>query len=90
MPLPCIKSKQARQCHARTKATGNQCLNPAAYGMRVCRFHGARKKESVLVAETHPNYRHGACTLEVRKEHKKIMLELKDIVKLMKRLRMLD
>ena len=44
MPLPCIRTNAAKQCHARTKATGKQCLNPAAYAMAVCRFHGARKK----------------------------------------------
>jgi len=90
MPLPCIRSKNAKQCHARTKATGNQCLNPAAYGMAVCRFHGARKKKTILSGKDHPNYKHGECTLEVRAEYKSKMSELKELVSLMKRLRMFD
>ena len=88
MPLPSITSKAAKQCHARTKATGNQCLNPAAYGMAVCRFHGARKKSTILSGKDHPNYKHGSCTLKVRAEHKENMLEIKEIVSVMKQLRM--
>lgn len=90
MPLPCIRSKNAKQCHARTKATGNQCLNPAAYGMAVCRFHGARKKNTILSGKANPNYKHGECTLEVRAEYKAKMHELKELVSVMKRLGMFD
>jgi len=89
MPLPCIRSKNAKQCHARTKATGNQCLNPAAHGMAVCRFHGARKKNTILSGKNHPNFKHGQCTLDARAEYKERMLELADLKRIMKKLGML-
>jgi hypothetical protein len=59
MPLPNIRNNCALQCHAKAKHTGNQCLNLAAYGGRVCRFHGARKPKSILRGDQHPNYKHG-------------------------------
>lgn len=64
MPLPAMKT--ARRCHAHTKSTGQQCHNPAAFGMLVCRLHGARKKSTILKGRDHPNYRHGQDTQEAK------------------------
>jgi hypothetical protein len=65
-------------------------MNPAAYGMAVCRFHGARKKKTILSGKDHFNYKHGGCTLEARVKQKKARLRLKELVSIMKRLKMLD
>lgn len=66
MPLPSVVHHHAVQCHATSKRSGQRCLNPAAYGMPVCRFHGARKRGTILRGEGHPNYLHGEQTLEAK------------------------
>lgn len=52
MPLPHIKNF----CSAKSKRSGQPCKNPAAFGCKTCRFHGAhrirRNKEA-------PNYKTG-------------------------------
>ena len=68
MPLPSITKHGAKQCTAKSKRTGLNCNNPAAYGCRTCRFHGARKAESIKRGEQHPNYVHGGRTLEAELE----------------------
>jgi hypothetical protein len=68
MPLPSVLIHGALQCHAKCKATQNPCRNPAAYGMRVCRYHGARRPGTILKGKDHPNYRHGQETLEAKVE----------------------
>ena len=64
MPLPSLRFHGAKQCTAKSKRTGLPCNNPAAYGCRACRVHGARKKDSIKRGEQHPNYVHGGRTLE--------------------------
>ncbi len=66
MPLPNIINGYAYQCTAKAKHTGLRCLNLCAYQMNVCRFHGARKRESILKGKEHPNYKHGWETLEAK------------------------
>lgn len=83
MPMPAMKT--ATRCSARTKRTGQRCWNPAAYGMGVCRMHGARKRCTVLLDKAHPNYRHGQRTKEAQKSHKEDMTLLDYVEKLMKR-----
>lgn len=68
MPLPSITKHGAKQCTAKSKRTGLPCNNPAAYGCRTCRFHGARKAESIKRGEQHPNFVHGRRTLEAELE----------------------
>ena len=68
MPLPSITKHRAMQCSAKSKRTGLPCNNPAAYGCRTCRMHGARKEESIKRGEQHPNYVHGGRTLEAELE----------------------
>ena len=66
MPLPSVKIHGALQCQADCKATQCQCRNPAAYGMRVCRYHGARRQNTILRGKSHPNFQHGQETLEAK------------------------
>jgi len=68
MPLPSISKHNAKHCTAKSKRTGLPCKNPAAYGCRTCRMHGARKAESIKRGEQHPNYIHGKRTLEAQLE----------------------
>lgn len=77
MPLPNITSGKTRRCTAKCKArAGAQCLNPAAYGMAVCRYHGARKPEMVRRGASHPQYRHGGETQEAKAERSRRLAEL--------------
>ena len=64
MPLPRIN----KQCTALTKRTKQPCKNPAAYGCRSCRVHGARKAESIKRGKDHVNFVHGRRTLEAQLE----------------------
>ena len=68
MPLPSISKHGAKQCTAKSKRTSLPCNNPAAYGCKTCRMHGARKAESIKRGEQHPNYVHGNRTLESQKK----------------------
>lgn len=77
MPLPCIKDNI--RCTAKCKARQARCLNLAAYGMKVCRVHGARKAGTITKGENHPQYKHGNATQETRTEHRKKMAEIRDL-----------
>ncbi len=68
MPLPSITKHRAKLCTAKSKRTGLPCKNPAAYGCRTCKVHGARKAESIKRGEQHPNFVHGRRTLEAQLE----------------------
>jgi hypothetical protein len=79
MPLPSVRLHGAKQCRARTKSSGlkKQCANPAAYGMPVCRFHGAHKK--ILKGKDHPNYRHGKQMQATREKNHALSLQLAEL-----------
>ena len=79
MPLPSIISGKARRCTATCKARGDQCFNPAAFGMAVCRYHGARKPNMVKRGANHPQYRHGGETLEAKAERSRGLAELREL-----------
>jgi hypothetical protein len=66
MPLPSITKHRAKQCTALTKRTKQPCKNPAAYGCRTCRCHGARK--NIVSGKDHVNFVHGRRTLESQAE----------------------
>ena len=68
MPLPSITKHGAKQCTAKSKRTGLSCNNPAAYGCRTCKVHGARKAESIKRGKDHVNFVHGRRTLEAQAE----------------------
>ena len=88
MPLPNITSKRATQCRARSKRSGFRCWNPAAFGMPVCRFHGARRPETIQRGTDHPQYRHGQETLEMKRAHQEASVRLRDLETLAHLLRM--
>lgn len=79
MPLPNIISGKARRCTAKCKARGDRCRNPSAYGMRVCRYHGARKPETVKRGASHPQYKHGQETREAKAERSRKLTELREL-----------
>ncbi len=58
MPLPNLKTR----CSALCRARGYQCLNPAAFGMPVCRYHGARRTQAIKRGEEHGRYKSGEFT----------------------------
>ncbi len=68
MPLPSMRLSGAKRCTAYSKRTGLPCNNPAAYGCRTCRMHGARKSKSIKRGKDHPNFVHGRRTLEAERE----------------------
>ena len=79
MPLPSVLKHSAAQCTARAKSTQNRCLNPAAFGCRTCRLHGARKPSSIKAGPNHPNYRHGLETLSAKHQRSVKLAELRTI-----------
>lgn len=79
MPLPSILSGRAQRCTAKCKARGDRCFNPAAYGMAVCRYHGARKPETIMRGANHPQYRHGQETLEAKAGRSQRLAELRNL-----------
>ena len=79
MPLPSVSQHHAKQCSAQAKFTRQRCLNPAAFGCKTCRLHGARKPSSIKVGQDHPNYRHGTETLEAKQQRSVKLAELRVI-----------
>jgi hypothetical protein len=67
MPLPSVLNG-ARQCQADSKRSGKRCLNPAAYGCKTCRYHGAHRPQEAPAGEDHWNYQHGKATKKKRAE----------------------
>lgn len=70
MPLQSVLNG-AKRCSNLTKRTKQPCKNPAAYGCRTCRMHGARKAETIKRGEDHVNFVHGQRTLEAQKQSSK-------------------
>jgi|LauGreDrversion4_2_1035121.scaffolds.fasta_scaffold125907_3 hypothetical protein len=66
MPLPSVLNG-AKQCQVLTKRTKQRCNNPAAFGCKVCRLHGAHKSRHVLKGADHPQYKDGNRTIESQK-----------------------
>ena len=77
MPLPCITKHGAKRCAALSKRTKLACGNPAAYGCKTCRYHGARK--NILRGEQHPSYVHGNRTLEAERQSSASSLRLANL-----------
>jgi hypothetical protein len=82
MPLPNIANGTTPQCSATNRKTGNRCLNPAAFGMATCRYHGARTRATVRHGAHHPQYRHGMETLDAKRQRSEALSELKALYKL--------
>ena len=79
MPLPSITKHGAKQCTAKSKRTGLSCNNPAAYGCRTCKVHGALKAESIKRGKDHVNFVHGRRTLEAQAEQSATSRRLQQI-----------
>lgn len=79
MPLPGVVSGKTRRCKAMCKARRAPCNQPAAFGMPVCRYHGARKPDIVKRGANHPQYRHGGETLEAKTERGKKIMKLREL-----------
>jgi len=79
MPLPNISTGKAQRCAAKCKARDDQCLSPAAFGMKVCRVHGARRPGMIKRGEAHPNFKTGTETLEAKALRSERLAHLRDI-----------
>jgi len=90
MPLPSVAHHGALQCRAKAKHSALRCLNPAAFGMPVCRFHGARRPETIRRGKNHPQYRHGLETRLARADHRGFSVKLRHLEDLMFLLRMMN
>jgi hypothetical protein len=89
MPLQSITKYHAVQCSVNSKRTGLPCNNPAAYGCKTCRMHGARRHESIKRGNHHPNFVHGERSLEGINRHREVMGRIKMLTKLAKQLGMI-
>ena len=77
MPLPNIASGRTAQCVARSKRNKRRCLNPAAFGGKTCRIHGARRPETIKRGTDHPQFVHGRETIEARRRRVEAMSHLR-------------
>ncbi len=77
--LPSISKQGAKQCTALSKRTKLPCNNPAAYGCKSCRMHGARRPSSIKRGKDHPNYVHGERTLDAEKKSSEQSLKLQQL-----------
>ena len=75
MPLPSVING-ATQCTVSCKRTGIRCKNPAAFGCKSCRMHGAHRSRNSLQGVNHPQYKHGERTKESIADHQKTLLRL--------------
>jgi hypothetical protein len=79
MPLPSVL-KGASQCQVLTKRTKQRCKNPAAYGCKACRTHGAHRSRNVLKGVNHPRYKNGGRSKAVEAELRKKSILLRYLV----------
>lgn len=83
MPLPSVRIHGAKQCLVKSKRTGLPCNNPAAFGTKACRIHGAHRARTGLSGTNHPNYQHGNCTNKARSEYRAARIRLLELESLM-------
>ena len=86
MPLPNIASGKTRRCSAKCKASGDRCLNPAAWRQKTCRYHGARPVDTIKQGASHPQYKHGEETKEAKVQRSHKLAELRELEELSFRL----
>ena len=76
MPLPSVLNG-ALQCQVNCKRKpGVRCKNPAAYGCKSCRIHGAHKSRNTLAGEAHPQFKHGRNTKQAKQRHQQTSTKL--------------
>jgi hypothetical protein len=79
MPLPSVLNG-AKQCQVMTRRTKQRCKNPAAYGCRSCRMHGAHRSRDVLKGVDHPRYKNGERSKDAQAEVRKKSILLRHLV----------
>ena len=79
MPLPSLTKFGAKRCQCLCKRTKQPCQNPAAFGMRSCRMHGAHRPHTALTGLNHPNYQHGNATKQARHDHSLACTRLRNL-----------
>ena len=72
MPLPNIKQR----CTAIKRNSDDRCQNPAAFGCKTCRYHGAHRPVS---GKDHPRYKHGRRTNEAIDTYRQKLIELNEL-----------
>jgi len=75
MPLPSVKNG-ATQCAVKCKRTSIRCKNPAAFGCKSCRMHGAHQSRNTLAGEAHPQFIHGKNTKQAKERHRRTTAKL--------------
>jgi hypothetical protein len=70
MPLPCIQNG-TKKCQCKSKRTGLPCNNPAAFGQKACRMHGAHRIKNAPRGSNHPQFKDGSQTREERNLRRK-------------------
>lgn len=81
MPLPSLL-KGAKQCQVMTRRTKKRCKNPAAYGCKACRMHGAHRSRNVMRGADHPQYKSGEETLASKARRSEASLRLRRLEEL--------
>jgi len=76
MPLPSLLNG-AKQCQVMTKRANERCKNPAAYGCKSCRMHGAHKSRNVLRDVDHPQYKKGKRTKEAQQKNSEALTRIR-------------
>lgn len=76
MPLPAVIAGYAPRCSARSRTTGSRCWNPAAFGMATCRYHGARRPQTVRKGEEHPRYKNGRETQQAKQQRSQALARI--------------
>ena len=77
--LPSVRFFRAPRCQAKSRRSGEQCKNPAAYGQKACRFHGAHRLVARLTGPSNPNFKHGNETNKARSERRERIKELQEL-----------
>ena len=77
--LPSLRLYGARRCQVKSRRSGTQCKNPAAYGQKACRFHGAHRSVASLTGPSNPAYKNGKETNKARSERRERIKELQDL-----------
>jgi hypothetical protein len=75
MPLPSVRMHGAKLCACKSKRTKLPCNNPAAFGTKACRMHGAHRSRRVPRGATHPQYRNAGHTRMERYERSEKSLQ---------------
>ncbi len=72
MPLPNLN----KRCVVTARSTGERCRNPAAFGCKSCRYHGARRQNTIRTGKDHPQYKHGERSIKSQNEYRKVSAEI--------------